>query len=422
MPDGKRVGLVFAPDRNAIDAAVTVSSGDARLRLLHVVPTYLPAVRYGGPIQSVHALCRALAAQGHVTDVFTTNVDGPGDSDVPLERPVDLEGVQVTYFPSRRMRRLYWSPPMRHALFSRVADYDLVHVHAIYLWPTWTAARAARARNVPYIVSPRGMLVPQLIQRKNRWIKQAWIRLIEKPNLERAAAVHTTSEIEAHHLGGFGWSLPKVVTIPHGVDDPPADTGAALSPDIASAIAGAPAVLAFGRISWEKGLDRLIAALPLVPGARVIIAGGDSGQAQALADQALKLGVADRVTIIARHVAGADKEALFASATAFAMTSLSENFGLAAFEAMRRGLPVLATPDVGMSEIVAKVQAGVIVDPSPDGIARGLGTLLRDRAASRVMGESGRALVIAEYGWNAVAARMTEVYRAAIRERGGRGR
>jgi glycosyltransferase involved in cell wall biosynthesis len=387
---------------------------------LHVVPTYLPAVRYGGPIQSVHALCRALAAQGHVTDVFTTNVDGPGDSDVPLERPVDLEGVQVTYFPSRRLRRLYWSPPMRRALFARVADYDLVHVHAIYLWPTWTAARAARALHVPYVVSPRGMLVPQLIRRKNRWIKEAWIRLIEKPNLERAAAVHTTSEIEAHHLGGFGWSLPTVAMVPHGVDDPPADTGAALSPDIASAIAGAPPVLAFGRISWEKGLDRLIAALPLVPATRVIIAGGDGGQAGALAAQARKLNVADRVTIIARHVAGADKEALFASAAAYAMTSLSENFGLAAFEAMRRGLPVLATPDVGMSEIVAKAQAGVIVDPSPEGIARGLATLLQDRAASRVMGESGRSLVIAEYGWNAVATRMTEVYRAAIEGQGGR--
>ena len=399
---------------------MTASSAEVRLRLLHVVPTYLPAVRYGGPIQSVHALCRALAAQGHVTDVFTTNVDGPGDSDVPLERPVDLEGVRVTYFPSRRLRRLYWSPPMRRALFARVADYDLVHVHAIYLWPTWTAARAARARSVPYIVSPRGMLVPQLIQRKNRWIKQAWIRLIEKPNLERAAAVHTTSEIEAHHLGGFGWSLPKVVTIPHGVDDPPANTGAALSPDIAAAIAGAPSVLAFGRISWEKGLDRLIAALPLLAAARVIIAGGDGGQAEALAGQARKLGVADRVVIIARHVAGADKEALFASAAAFAMTSLSENFGLAAFEAMRRGLPVLATPDVGMSEIVAKADAGVIVDPSPQGIARGLAELLQDRDASRAMGERGRALVIAEYGWSAVAARMAEVYRAAIQGRGGR--
>src|SRR5205823_14112603 len=103
------------------------------LRLLHVVPTYLPAVRYGGPIRSVHALCRELAALGHEVDVFTTSVDGPGDSDVPLGTPVDLEGVRVTYFPSRVLRRLYWSPPMSRALSARPGRVDLVHLHAVYL-------------------------------------------------------------------------------------------------------------------------------------------------------------------------------------------------------------------------------------------------------------------------------------------------
>ena len=52
-----------------------------RLRLLHVTPTYYPAVRYGGPIVTVHGLCKALAARGHEVHVFTTNVDGPGVSD-----------------------------------------------------------------------------------------------------------------------------------------------------------------------------------------------------------------------------------------------------------------------------------------------------------------------------------------------------
>ena len=71
----------------------------ACLKLLHVVPTYLPATRYGGPIYSVHGLCKALAVRGHEVHVFTTNVDGPGDSAVPLGRPVDLDGVKVWYFP-----------------------------------------------------------------------------------------------------------------------------------------------------------------------------------------------------------------------------------------------------------------------------------------------------------------------------------
>jgi glycosyltransferase involved in cell wall biosynthesis len=388
------------------------------LRLLHVVPTYLPALRYGGPIRSVHALCRALAAQGHRIDVFTTNVDGPGNSDVPLGTPVDLDGVNVTYFPSRRLRRLYWSPPMRRALFDRIAEYDAVHVHAIYLWPTWAAARAARARGVPYVVSPRGMLVPELIRRKNRLIKQAWIGLIERPNIERAAAVHTTSTIESHHLQGFGWSLPRVAMIPHGVDDPPPPSDRALSSDIVAAIAGAPAILAFGRISWEKALDRLVAALPMVPDARLIIAGEDGGQAAPLAAEARRHKVDERVTIVARHVEGADKEALFASAALFAMTSLSENFGLAAFEAMRRGLPVLATPDVGMSEIVRAAEAGIVVEPSPEGIAGGLRSLLRDVEARRAMGRRGRDVVVADYSWRSIAERMTKLYREIVGTQG----
>jgi glycosyltransferase involved in cell wall biosynthesis len=392
---------------------------DELLRLLHVVPTYLPALRYGGPIRSVHALCRALAEDGHDVHVFTTNVDGPSDSDVPLLQPVDLEGVKVTYFPSRYLRRLYWSPPMRRALAGSVDGFDLVHLHAVYLWPIWAGARAARAHGVPYVLSPRGMFVPELIRRKSRLVKAAWITLIERANLEAAAAIHTTSSVEAGHLAGFGWKLPPIATIPHGVDDPPPPSGDPLSSDIIAAISGGPIVLALGRISWEKGLDRLIAALPQAPAARLVLAGGDAGgQAASLAAQARALGVEDRVTIVARHVDGADKEALFAAAGLFAMTSLSENFGLAALEAMRHGVPVLTTADVGVSEIVREVGAGCVVDAAPASIARGLNEMLADPGRSRAMGEIGRAHVIAHYGWSSVGRRMADLYRSVLERRG----
>ena len=391
------------------------------MRFLHVVPTYLPAVRYGGPIRSVHALCRALAADGHDVHVFTTSVDGPADSDVPLGRPVDLEGVKVTYFPSRILRRLYWSPPMGAALAASVAGFDAVHLHAVYLWPIWAGARAARAAGVPYVISPRGMLVPELIRRRSRWVKAAWITLVERANLEAAAAIHTTSSVEAAHLAGFGWKLPPVVTIPHGVDDPPPPSDAPLSDDIAAAVAQGPLVLAFGRLSWEKALDRLIAALPQVPGARVVMAGDDSdGYAVSLAAKARAAGVDGRLTIVPRHVEGADKEALFGAARMFATTSLSENFGLAAFEAMRRGVPVLATPNVGMSEIVRESGAGRVVDATPAAIAAGIAAMLGDPAGTRAMGEAGRAHVVAHYGWRTIARRMADLYVtvAARRNRG----
>ena len=383
---------------------------DEQLRLLHVVPTYLPAVRYGGPIRSVHALCRELAALGHDVHVFTTSVDGPGDSDVPLGTPVELEGVQVSYYPSRVLRRLYWSPPMRRALAENVRRFDLVHLHAVFLWPTWAGARAARAARIPYVVSPRGMLVPELIRRKSRWVKSAWIAMIDRRNVERAAAVHATSNVEARHLESFGWALPPIAVVPHGVDDPQS-TSSLVSSDVAAAISAGPIVLAFGRINWEKGLDRLIAATAHAAFARVVIAGDDEeGFARVLQAEAQRLGVSQRVVILARHIDGADKEALFRAAALFSMTSLSENFGLAAFEAMRRGLPVLATPDVGMSEIVRSIGAGLVVEPTAHGIAAGLTRLLSDPVGARKMGVIGREHVIANYGWPAVARRMEGLY------------
>lgn len=392
------------------------------MRLLHVVPTYLPAVRYGGPIRSVHALCRELAAAGHDVEVFTTSVDGPGDSDVPLLTPVDVEGVKVTYFPSRILRRLYWSPPMGRALDEVAGRFDAVHLHSVFLWPIMAGARAARAHGVPYVVSPRGMLVPELIRRKSRWVKEAWIRLVDRPNLERAAAIHATSTVEAQHIAGFGWRLPTIATIPHGVDDPPPPSDNPLSPDVEAALAGGPMVLSFGRLNWEKGLDRLLAALAEAPGIRAVLAGDDAeGHAEFLRAEAARLGVSDRVTILARHISGGDKEALFAGARLFSMTSLSENFGIAAFEAMRRGVPVLTTPGVGMSEVVRDTQAGMVVDPTPAAIAAGLVAMFSDPALCRRQGEAGRRHVVDHYGWPAIARRMAELYRAIAAGRASGG-
>jgi glycosyltransferase involved in cell wall biosynthesis len=72
-----------------------------RLRILHVVASYYPAVRYGGPIRSVHGLAAALARQGHDVHVYTTNVDGDSLLDVPVDRPVLLDGVKVHYYGRR---------------------------------------------------------------------------------------------------------------------------------------------------------------------------------------------------------------------------------------------------------------------------------------------------------------------------------
>ena len=88
---------------------------------------------------------------------------------------------------------------------------------------------------------------------------------------------------------------------------------------------------------------------------------------------------------------------------------------------MRRGVPVLTTADVGIAEIVRGAGAGLVVDPTPAAIAQGLGILLADAQRSRAMGETGRTLVVEQYGWPAIAGRMEALYRSLGSIPGGTG-
>ena len=380
------------------------------MRILHVIPSYLPAVRYGGPIFATHGLCKALAARGHEVQVFTTNIDGPGNSPVPIGLPVNLEGVQVRYFPCPLLRRLYWAPALGRALESEIGKFDVVHLHSVFLWPTWAAARAARKAGVPYVLSPRGMLVRDLIGRRSWLAKSAWIQIIERSNVEQAAAVHLTSQLEAAELQRFGWRLPRLAVIPNGVDEP-TPCGGEIATDVEGIAAEQPLVLFLGRLSWKKGLDRLLRAFASTRAGKLAIVGtDDEGLAPRLVKLAGDLRIADRVRILPRTVIGSEKERLFAAARVFVLTSYSENFGNTVLEAMRRRVPVVVTPEVGAAEIVRESGGGLVVAGDPIPLGAAICRLTSDVDLARSMGEAGQRHAMAHYSWASIAVRMEDLY------------
>jgi glycosyltransferase involved in cell wall biosynthesis len=380
------------------------------LRILHVVPTYLPAWRHGGPILAVHGLCKALAARGHEVAVLTTDVHGDGALDVPLEQPVAIDGVEVRYFPVRSLRRLYWAPGLAKAARTEMARFDAVHLHSVFLWPTSAVARAAERADVPYVLSPRGMLVPELIHARGRWRKLAWMALAERRTIERAAVLHATSDLEAEEAARLGFSLPPVAVVPNGIDPEPWDGDlSALSPQVREIVEGAaPFLLFLGRLSWKKGLDRLIPALAQIPGAVLAVAGNDEeGLRPALERLA---GDSTRVRFLGA-VHGADKAALLHRAAVLLLPSRSENFGNVVLEAWAAGRPVAVTPEVGLAGTVREIEAGIVLDGD---LRQALAGLLADPARLDEMGRRGAEAVRERFGWPAVAREMEEVYHHAM--------
>ena len=127
----------------------------------------------------------------------------------------------------------------------------------------------------------------------------------------------------------------------------------------------APFILGVGRLAAQKRWDRLITAMPALPGVPVVILGEGSDRAALLA-QAQKLGVTDRL-----HLPGhvADPLALMARATVVALTSDYEGAPGVLREALSVGTPVVATDSSpAVREIVAEPALGTVI-PRDDGQA-----------------------------------------------------
>lgn len=390
----------------------------APLRVLHVVPSYMPAIRYGGPIYSVHGLASATAALGHAVDVFTTNADGPGRLAVPTDRFVELDGVQVRYFPLGWPARLFRAPSMVAAARERLSSYDIVHIHALFLWPTARMAGLCRQMGVPYVVSPRGMLVRELFSRRSGLIKAAWMRLFDRRTLERASAIHWTAARERDDAAAFGYALPADLTIPNGVNLAESDAAPARPPAEMAAFADGGFLLSLGRINWKKNLPELVRAVARLDNVRLVIAGNDEdGDVAALRAAMAATGASDRIMLIDRAVVGAEKRWLYDHCDAFILPSISENFGNVAVEAMAAGAPVIVTEGCGVAEHVRSAGAGEVTSPDAEALSAAITRLMGDSSQRAMAGARGRTYVRDHLSWTAVARRMVDGYRSVLSAR-----
>ena len=395
--------------------SMPVTAAARRMRVLIVVPTYYPAVRYGGPIRSVHGLATALACRGHDVHVYTTTMDGDKDLDVPLDSPVNLDGVNVHYFPVPVLRRLFWSPAMGKRLRETVSDFDIVHLHAVFVWPLYAGARAAARAHVPYIMTPHGMLIRHLIRTKSRWVKTAWINLVERTSLARAAALHVTADLELAEIRALGLPEPGIVaSIPNGVDWPAQHLPLAATP-----FAGLtrPYALFLSRINWKKGLEQLITAWQWVPNLPLVIAGNDEEDYRAQLERLAKsLGIAARIIFIG-PVEDRHKWALYERAELFLLPSYSENFAIVVAEAMLMACPVVVTPEVGISELVTATDSGVVTSNDPVNLAAVINGLLADEPRRRELGHRGREAARCHLAWSRVIEQMEELYLNVLDQR-----
>ena len=128
------------------------------MKVLHVTAYFAPAYCYGGPPRSIYNLCSELIDCGIEVDVLTSTANGEGELDKSIICEKEYMGVPVTYLSRARPKAYFYCPNMASLLEEKIQGYDLVHIHGCWNYMSWLAGYYCRKKNIPYLVSPRGML------------------------------------------------------------------------------------------------------------------------------------------------------------------------------------------------------------------------------------------------------------------------
>lgn len=176
-----------------------------------------------------------------------------------------------------------------------------------------------------------------------------------------------------------------------------------------------------GRITAWKALDITLRAVALARAAGhdvTLEILGDGEERPALEAISEQLGLLDHVRFhgfCPQPVCAS----MLARADALVQNSLRETGGAAVLEAMAMALPVVASAWGGPLDYL-NVNSGILVHPVPrddfaNRLAGAFGTLARDPALRRRMGEAGRQIVRRDFDWETKLDRITAIYDEAIR-------
>ena len=196
-------------------------------------------------------------------------------------------------------------------------------------------------------------------------------------------------------------------------------------PPVPRSAVSRPTVLIVGRLSAAeryKGHDQLLEAWPIVreyvPGARLVVA-GDGDDAARLRAKAEGLRLSGAVEF-AGFVSEAGREALYRSASAFAMPSLNEGFGLVYLEAMLHGLPCIGSIHDAAGDVIQDGVTGFLVNQRDTAaLADRIVRLLQDRDLCERMGALGRARVEQQFQYDTFRTRFAALLRGAFGEEPG---
>jgi glycosyltransferase involved in cell wall biosynthesis len=337
--------------------------------------------------------------------VSTTNSAGQyiGDN-IPFDQ-ISHANIPYSIKYCRRIAGLSISIELLYWLGKKIRWADIVHLTAVYSFPTIPTLLLARILKKPVVWSPRGSL--------QRWrgmtkphLKSYWERFCKAIVDPKTCCMHVTSlqeEKESKKIfPNFSYSIIK-----NGVEIP--DDSETAHPVPSNVLR----ILYVGRIHPKKGIENLLLGLSRLTDIdyRLTVCGnGGTKYLKTIRELCTRCGIESKIHFTG-FLEGRKKKEAFANSDVCVVPSYTENFGMVVAEALACGVPVICSKGTPWSDLT-KHRCGIWTDNDPDSLSCAIRQI--SSMDMYAMGRRGRRWMASEYNWTKIAKEMSDLYRNLI--------
>lgn len=373
---------------------------EKKIKILFVIPYYVPAFSYGGPVKVSSDLAESLVEKGHSVTVVTTDVlDNKNRINVKSEVINGVLVVRIKNISNYLAKKfnLYLPLGFKDWMKVNVAKYDIVHCHDFFTILNIFTSIYCKKHNIPYVIQPHGCL--DMIRQKSKlfYIKQFFLFLF-KGVVKEAKNIIALVDKEKKEIENIYPDISsKIIIIQNGIDLEKHKNIKQIDLHYEYNIPNNNRIIVFlGRVQYIKGLDISIKSLAIIKNKidfTFLIIGPDEGEKNKLDKLIKNCGLSDQI-IFAGILEGEEKLATLKGADLFLLNSRSEGFGLTIIESCAVGVPVLLSENCPINEVV-KFNAGRVTSNMKDDISRNILEMLQD---DQLLGEyKQNTYKVAEY-------------------------
>jgi glycosyltransferase involved in cell wall biosynthesis len=370
----------------------------------------------GGLTVAVLEIARWQCILGHACTILTGSHHGP-KLPSSMTDLLSEAGVLVSEFPVRGPDKFRYLLNFRKFLEQEGRSFDLFVLHGSYQYATFAAAAFCQKARIPYIFTPHGSLDPAVRRKhsfRNRLVDFSYHDRVIRP----AVAWHFTSEEERSDCERQVWSRSSVEPLGIDVDRIPVGGRTGKFRKRYEVPADAMLFLFLSRITRKKGIGILIEAFRRLtvdnPNVFLALCGPVDEDMRGILREALDDGKLGRRLIVTGLVLGDNKDEAFFDSDCFVLPTYSENFGIAAFEALAYGLPLLTTTGMNLHREITASGRAIVVSPDAVALHSALLNFVNSKWSPTASPEEVRIWLQNKFAWRVRAENLIGHYVAAM--------